>query len=56
MTRLGGVRRAASVVRILPARLGEWLYDRIALNRYALFGRTETCVMPDASWRDRVIG
>ena len=56
MTRLGGLRRAAAIVRLLPTPLGERLYDAIAQNRYALFGRTQTCAVPDASWRDRVIG
>jgi predicted DCC family thiol-disulfide oxidoreductase YuxK len=47
---------AANLMSLLPRAIGDWLYDRVALNRYALFGRTESCVMPDASWRDRVIG
>lgn len=28
-----------------PAR--DWAYDRVARNRYRLFGRTEACMMPD---------
>lgn len=50
--RLGGVWRAASVLRILPRPVGDWLYDRVASNRYALFGRREVCWLPAA---DRVI-
>ncbi len=56
MQRLGGVWRLAGVVRALPAGLGNWAYDRVARNRYRLFGRTEDCVVPDANWRDRLIG
>lgn len=55
MRRLGGPWRLLALAGKVPPRLGDWLYDRIARNRYRLFGRTETCMMPDASWRDRVI-
>lgn len=30
----------------IPVGLRNWLYDRIARNRYALFGRHEACVLP----------
>lgn len=32
---------------IFPAALTDWLYDRIARNRYALFGKKESCTLPD---------
>ena len=31
---------------ILPRSLRDWLYDRIARNRYRLFGKTESCMIP----------
>ena len=55
MTRLGGACRLGLVLGWLPGRLSDRLYETIARNRYALFGRTEQCIRPDASWRDRVI-
>jgi predicted DCC family thiol-disulfide oxidoreductase YuxK len=33
-------------VRIVPRPLLDWLYDRIARNRYRLFGRRQTCLVP----------
>lgn len=30
----------------VPRVLRNWLYNRIALNRFALFGRAEACMMP----------
>ena len=30
----------------VPRPIRDWLYDRIALSRYRLFGRTESCLMP----------
>jgi predicted DCC family thiol-disulfide oxidoreductase YuxK len=32
--------------RILPRPLRDWLYDRIARNRYRLFGRRDSCLIP----------
>jgi predicted DCC family thiol-disulfide oxidoreductase YuxK len=54
--RLGGPWRAFAVLRLLPRSLSDWIYDRIARNRYALFGRTEHCMLPPPEWRDRFIG
>lgn len=31
---------------IVPRFLRDWLYDRMALNRYALFGRSDSCMLP----------
>lgn len=53
--RLGGAWRAAAVLKPIPAFLGDWIYDRVAQNRYALFGRRETCWAPSADVADRVI-
>jgi predicted DCC family thiol-disulfide oxidoreductase YuxK len=33
-------------VWIVPRPLRDWLYDRIARNRYRLFGRRDSCLMP----------
>lgn len=55
MTMIGGVYHLARVVNWLPHRWSDWLYDRIAQNRYRLFGLAETCIVPDARWRDRVL-
>jgi len=31
---------------VVPRPIRDWLYDRIALSRYRLFGRTATCLIP----------
>lgn len=54
-TRLGGVWRAAAVLKVLPGFMGDWIYDRIAQNRYALFGKREVCWTPSPDLADRVI-
>jgi predicted DCC family thiol-disulfide oxidoreductase YuxK len=53
---LGRGWRLLSVLRAIPRPIGDWLYDRVARNRYALFGRTEHCMLPPREWRDRFIG
>ena len=53
--RLGGVWRLAVILRLLPRPIGDWVYDRIAVNRYRLFGRTDSCMIPPPHWRDRFI-
>lgn len=55
MWRLGGVCRLAMVTRILPRFLRDFVYDRVARNRYSLFGKTEDCLVPPADWGDRFI-
>ena len=47
---------ALVLLRAVPRFIGDWIYDRIARNRYALFGRTERCMLPAPEWRDRFIG
>ena len=47
--------RALAVLRLVPRPLGDWLYDRIAKNRYRLFGRYDTCRLPSPELRARVI-
>jgi len=39
----------------VPRFIRDGLYDVIAKNRYRIFGKYETCIVPDASLRARVI-
>jgi predicted DCC family thiol-disulfide oxidoreductase YuxK len=38
---------------ILPKVVRDWLYDRIARNRYRIFGQTAVCMVPTANMRHR---
>lgn len=40
---------------LAPRPLRNWLYDRIARNRYRWFGRREACWAPDAELRARLL-
>jgi predicted DCC family thiol-disulfide oxidoreductase YuxK len=53
---LGWPWRAAKVLMLLPRPLRDWFYNRIARNRYALFGRKDSCEIPSAELRARIIG
>jgi predicted DCC family thiol-disulfide oxidoreductase YuxK len=42
-------------VGFVPKPLRDAIYDLVARNRYRIFGRYQTCFVPDASFRERVI-
>jgi predicted DCC family thiol-disulfide oxidoreductase YuxK len=44
-----------SLLGVLPKNLRDWLYDRVARNRYRLFGKHDQCVMPKPQWKARFI-
>jgi predicted DCC family thiol-disulfide oxidoreductase YuxK len=52
---LGWPWRAAAIARIIPAALRDRLYRWVARNRYRLFGRRETCWLPDPELADRFL-
>lgn len=47
--------RLLSVLRVVPRTLRDWGYDRIALNRYRLFGRYDQCLLPNADHASRFL-
>ncbi len=48
-------RLAGSALGWVPRRLRDWLYLRIARNRYRLFGMRETCLVPDLAVKERFL-
>ncbi|OHC34748.1 MAG: thiol-disulfide oxidoreductase [Pseudomonadales bacterium RIFCSPLOWO2_12_59_9] len=42
-------------LRLCPEPLRDWCYDRIALNRYRLFGRYDSCLLPSADHAKRFL-
>jgi len=42
-SRLGGAWPAVKLILGVPRPMRDWLYERIAKNRYRLFGRYESC-------------
>lgn len=54
-SRLGGVGHAARPLRLFPRPVQDWLYRRLARNRYALLGRTDMCALPDPELKRRLL-
>lgn len=52
---IGGVGYLLAPLGLLPRGVQDWLYRRIARNRYALFGRTDMCAIPDGKLRRRLL-
>ena len=53
--RSGGLGRAFGLLKVLPRPVRDWLYERIARNRYAMFGRGDMCALPDPAFRARLM-
>jgi predicted DCC family thiol-disulfide oxidoreductase YuxK len=56
LKRLGGIWKVLGLfVQFLPRRLRDWGYRMVAGNRYRVFGRFETCMLPSARDRSKFI-
>lgn len=55
VAQLGFPWKVVCVFSIIPKRIRNWLYDRIALNRYRLFGKYDYCRLPSAEHEARFI-
>lgn len=52
---LGGFFHFGTVFRMIPTSLRNSLYDYIAKNRYAWYGKKETCLMPTAELKSKFL-
>jgi predicted DCC family thiol-disulfide oxidoreductase YuxK len=50
---IGGKAKLAPWLHAVPRPVRDFLYDRIARNRYSLFGKLDACIVPDAVTRAR---
>jgi predicted DCC family thiol-disulfide oxidoreductase YuxK len=56
LSQLGGIWRASScIVRTLPRGLRDWLYNFTARKRYQVFGKYESCPLPDPEHRAKFL-
>ncbi len=55
MQQLGWPWRVVFPLKYLPLSLKNWLYDRVARNRYRLFGRYDACIVPDEGIKSRFL-
>ena len=55
ITKLGYPWKMVCLFWLIPKPLRNWLYDRIALNRYRLFGKYDYCSLPTADHETRYL-
>ena len=48
-------RTLAAIFRLVPRPLRNFLYRRVANNRYRIWGRNDSCMLPTAKTRDKFI-
>lgn len=53
--RLSGWPKLFRLLKYIPKSIRDFGYDLIAKNRYVLFGKKVTCMIPDASMRHRFL-
>lgn len=44
---LGGVWRIFTFARFIPKPLRDWVYRRVARNRYRIMGKNDHCALPE---------
>jgi predicted DCC family thiol-disulfide oxidoreductase YuxK len=54
-TQLKGWPRLLIGLKFIPKFIRDFGYDLVAKNRYALFGKRETCRIPEESIRNRFL-
>lgn len=55
LRKLDGWWRILYMFRLVPIALRNFVYNRIARNRYRLFGKAEVCLLPTAELNDRFL-
>ncbi len=55
MKLLGWPYKAFAIFETLPNRLLDWMYYKIARNRYSIFGKHDTCLVPTPELKARFI-
>jgi predicted DCC family thiol-disulfide oxidoreductase YuxK len=52
---LGGFWKLFLIAYVLPRVVRDWLYDFVARNRYKLFGKHDSCMLPPPNTRARFL-
>lgn len=55
LAQLGGIWKLARAGRLLPKPLRDALYGVVARNRYRVFGKYESCMLPDPKHRHKFL-
>lgn len=52
---LGGVWRVGAIGKLIPRFLRDKVYDLVARNRYRVFGKYDTCMLPEPRHRKKFL-
>ncbi len=52
---LGGIWRIARFGKVFPTPLRDIFYKAVAANRYRVFGKSDSCMMPESRHRQKFI-
>jgi predicted DCC family thiol-disulfide oxidoreductase YuxK len=55
VSQLGYPWKIAYILKMFPKTIRDWGYNRIALNRYKLFGKYDYCTLPTADHESRYL-
>jgi predicted DCC family thiol-disulfide oxidoreductase YuxK len=55
ISKLGYPWKIICIFWLIPKSIRNWLYDRIALNRYRLFGKYNYCTLPSSDHEARFL-
>ena len=53
---LGFPFSAAVMLRIIPGKVRDFIYDQVARTRYKLFKKRQTCRIPESETAGRILG
>jgi len=52
---LDGAWKLLSIIKVLPKSLRDWIYQKVAHNRYRWFGRKDRCMRPSKGVSSRFL-
>ena len=55
LVELPGIWKGAGIGKVIPRRVRDLLYKVVARNRYRVFGKYETCLLPDPNYRKKFL-
>jgi predicted DCC family thiol-disulfide oxidoreductase YuxK len=55
LTQLGGIWKLGAVGRVLPRAVRDVVYKIVARNRYRVFGKHESCMLPEPQHRAKFL-
>ncbi len=55
LSQLGGIWKAAALAKVLPKPLRDAVYQIVARNRYRVFGKHDSCMLPDPKSKDKFL-